>query len=226
MKEKLSLNQFREIKQQFRDIIEQGEVSIDDDIIIDDEEISQRLENQYFELQEKLLSYDLSDIPSEEWSGLELFAYNGHVVDFSNTNANIDFKSFKLPVDYESLQYFNFKGCNISNLEHLAQFWTLYPENFDSVEIESHPNLFLSNLFSQEFQRKFYDRNLFNDDIVNLNPEQIQELKQKDIIRHFNLGANNLLVETFGIDKLVELYNYSPEIYQVVDSILNISFID
>lgn len=48
MREKITLDQFREIKQQLREIIERGESNQNDELIIDVEEEEQQLENQYF----------------------------------------------------------------------------------------------------------------------------------------------------------------------------------
>ena len=77
MLEKLSINEFRNIKKQLLVVKTDG---------LDEETNFIR----YISLQDKLLSYDLSGIPFEEWLNYEIVADEKHIADFSKTKANID----------------------------------------------------------------------------------------------------------------------------------------
>ena len=92
MIEKLSLEGFRYIKEQLFDIDSYNQ--------------------EYYELQTKLLSYDLSDIPFIEWQGFNIYSDENHEVDFSKTHANIDFELINFS---SSKGLLNFTGCNIRN---------------------------------------------------------------------------------------------------------------
>ena len=83
MIQKLTIEQFREIKNSILKLIKQANNENDDQF---DEDIFFR---DYKALLDRLLSSDLSDIPFEEWQGLYIFT-DGEL-DLSKTHANIDF---------------------------------------------------------------------------------------------------------------------------------------
>ena len=70
MVEKLNIEQFRQIKNQLTQMIQEGEQAYERGEDIDEEEFIR----QYTSLQNQLLNYDLSDIPFEEWQGMLLFS--------------------------------------------------------------------------------------------------------------------------------------------------------
>lgn len=108
------------------------------------------LKPRYKEVIAELVSYDLSDIPFEEWSGI---SFKDFSPDFSMTGANIDF----------SLVYCtagNFKHCNVRNLDCFRVTF-LDSNNFDSEVVQAHPTLFASD----DVKERFYHRCLTLDDV-------------------------------------------------------------
>ena len=94
MIEKMSLEQFQQIRNQLTQLIKEYEDNYEthkDDENYDYSLEEQRLIDQYLEIQNRLLQYNLSDIPFEAWQGMEIMSDENHVVDFSKTRANIDF---------------------------------------------------------------------------------------------------------------------------------------
>ncbi|MBQ8131131.1 MAG: hypothetical protein IJ193_01420, partial [Bacilli bacterium] len=62
--------------------------------------------NEYMAIEEEIVSFDLSDIPYEAWNGMRIIGS----IDFSNTNANLDFRH----VQFRNLC--NFDSCNLRNI--------------------------------------------------------------------------------------------------------------
>ena len=132
MIEKLTLEQFQQIKSQLSQLIQQYDDYYDthkNDDNYDDELLEQRFAEQYLSIQNRLLNYDLSDIPYSEWSDMAIFSDESHEADFSKTNANIDFKLVK----YDGTNA-NFRGCNIRNLNSISSSYS--PEQFDENTIK------------------------------------------------------------------------------------------
>ena len=89
MTERLTIEKFKEIKSQLALIIKQAEESYEankDKEGYNSDEDEQRYYNQYIELQIQLLSYDLSDIPFDEWRDIQIMSDENHIADFSKTN--------------------------------------------------------------------------------------------------------------------------------------------
>ena len=86
MNDKLTVVEFRQIKSLLNSIINKIKNSYQLSITIKEE-----LANQYYNLQNKLLSCDLSDIPFDEWKDLRIIADKGFIADLTKTKANIDF---------------------------------------------------------------------------------------------------------------------------------------
>ena len=138
-----------------------------------------------------LLSSDLSSIPSSEWGKIYLIPSNATDIenihlDFSKTHANIDFSNFNLI--YKTA---DFRGCNIENPENISRS-DVIDCVFDSSVIESHRNIFLSDLFDSSFKEKFYKGYLQISDLVELSEAQLDELqKSKYLSDHFPYYKND-----------------------------------
>lgn len=182
MIEKMSLEQFKQIKNQLAQTLKECQDSYEaheNDENYDDSVEKQRLVNQYLEIQNRLLQYDLSDIPYSEWSDMAILSDESHEADFSKTNANIDFKL----VEFAGTNA-NFRGCNIRNLNSISYSYS--PEQFDENTIKDNLNEFLSFSFNANFKSNYYTRNLKLIDFIGLTDNELEELKKKDIISHFN----------------------------------------
>lgn len=217
MIEKLTLEQFQQIKSQLEQLVKQYENFYDahkNDENYDEELLEQRFTEQYLEVQNRLLNYDLSDIPFEAWQDFQIMSDESHAVDFSKTRANIDFGL----VEYYGNG--NFRGCNVRNLDKI-QRW-LNPNDFDEQTIQMNSSLFLTDVFSSEFRDKYYSSSLTIDDLASLSSEQLEEIKQKNFRAHMDYRSyNGLMLETLGLDKTIQLYNHSQQEYEAVGQILN-----
>ena len=214
MIKKMSLKEFRQIKAQLGQIInnfelKQADENYDVSILI----------NKYLKTQNYLLQYDLSDIPFEEWKGIEIISDDTNKADFSKTEANLDFNLFEYSGNV------NFKGCNVKNLEKLKN--NLNPNNFDEETIIANSALFLSDSFSDEFKEKYYSGKIRIADLVSLPSQQLDEIKQKDLKLHMDYKEHtSLLMKIFDINKIIQLYLYSPEEYDAVNKIINMHSLD
>ena len=221
MIEKLSLEQFQQIKDQLKQLVKQYEDYYEahkNDENYDDKSYVQSFADQYLEIQNRLLNYDLSDIPFEAWQDFQIISDEDHAVDFSKTRANIDFGI----VEYYGNG--NFKGCNVRNLDKI-QGW-LNPNDFDEKTIQMNSSLFLTDAFSNEFKDKYYNSSLTISDLSNLSVEQLEELKQKNLKKHLNYRSfNGLMLDTLGLDKAVQLYKHSQQEYEAVEQIFNMRYI-
>ncbi len=217
MIEKISLKQFQQIRNQLTQLVKEYEYNYEihkNDDNYDNSVEEQRLIDQYYEIQNRLLQYDLSVIPFEAWEGMAIMSDETHAVDFSKTRANVDF---------DLVEYWgngNFKGCKVRNLEKLRKF--LNPKEFDEETIRANSSLFLSDAFSEEFKDKYYSESVSISDLSALSSNQLEELKQKDLKSHMDYQEyNGLLIETLGIDKVVQLYQHSKEEYASVNKLIN-----
>ena len=182
MIEKMSLEQFKQIKNQLAQIVKEFQDNYEaheNDENYDYDKEEQRVVNQYLKIQNRLSQYDLSDIPYSEWSDMAILSDESHEADFSKTNANIDFKLVK----YDGTNA-NFRGCNIRNLNSISSSYS--PEQFDENTIKDNPNEFLSFSSNANFKSNYYTRNLKLIDFIGLTDNELEELKKKNIISHFN----------------------------------------
>ena len=177
MREKLNLTTFNVYKNELNNLLKNSN------------------KNLYIDLQNKLLSYDLSLIPFDEWSNLICFN-----PDFSETKANLDFGI--LNIKGTGI----FKSCNIKNLEK-ARF-NLNENFFDKKIVELYPNLFLSNIFDENIKNKYYNCSLLLNDLESLSSKHLEELEKKNIIKHLSYNYYNLLINLFSLSKLIDLYKY------------------
>lgn len=217
MIEKMNLEQFQQIRNQLTQLVKEYEYNYEihkNDDNYDNSVEEQRLIDQYLEIQNRLLQYDLSDIPFEAWEGMAIISDETHAVDFSKTRANIDF---------DLVEYWgngNFRGCKVRNLEKLRK--SLNPKEFDEETIRANSSLFLSDAFSEEFKEKYYSESVSISDLATLSSQQLNEIKQKDFSSHMDYQEyNGLLIETLGIDKVVQLYQHSPEEYASINKLIN-----
>ena len=210
MNEKISLEQFRQLRSQLSILIDEIDEKSTSSMENDEyEKEFKRIFNQLFELQKQLLSYDLSDIPFEEWNEYIIISDKDHIADFSKSRANLDFGI----VDFEG--HGNFRGCNVKNLDKLHS--ALNIECFDEQTIQANPSLFLSDIFSEELKYKYYNNKLTVEDLSVLTKGQIDELSQKDFTAH--LDSDNLmgiagLFRFVDLSKAIELYNYSKNEFE------------
>lgn len=210
MAERLTIEKFKEIKSQLALIINQAEESYEankDKEGYNSDEDEQRYYNQYIELQSQLLSYDLSDIPFDEWRDIEIMSDEKHIADFSKTNANIDFSIMSYS------EYVNYKSCNIRNMKSINRI--INSDGFDDDVVQNNPNLFISNSFGSEIKQKIYDGKLTIEDLFSLSNEQIQELQSKNIINSFESGTKTL-ISNMGLQKTIQLFFVSKDDYKMV----------
>lgn len=217
MNEKITLEQFKNIKEEVTRLLMQFQDYLDDhenDKNFNFDLSEKKFIEQAFLVESSLFNCDLSDIPFEAWQDFYIISDENHVVDFSKTRANIDFNMVKYT------GYVNFKGCNVRNLEMVER--TLKPKDFDEETIRANSSLFLSDSFSEEFKDKYYSNiQLKISDLVDLTPEQLQELEKKKPDLHLNHKIYfSYIFKTLGLDKVVQLYNHSKEDYDAVSQVL------
>lgn len=169
----------------------------------------------HFNYFKELLSYDLSDIPYEEWTGIRLLSYNNQVLDLSRTRANIDFEL----VSYEG--NCNFNGCNVRNIGRLGL--KVKPDEFDRPTKDSNQTVFLSSIFDEEFKIKYYQAQLTIEDLVALNFEQLTQIKQMEGITERFQKKYIDTIKTLGIERTRELYEQSARDFNVVSEIISIA---
>ena len=217
MNEKITLEQFKNIKEEVTRLLMQFQDYLDDhenDKNFNFDLSEKKFIEQAFLVESSLFNCDLSDIPFEAWQDFYIISDENHVADFSKTRANIDFNMVTYP------GYVNFKGCNVRNLEMVGR--TLKPKDFDEETIRDNSSLFLSDSFSEEFKDKYYSNiQLKISDLVDLTPEQLQELEKKKPELHLNHKIYfSYIFKTLGLDKVVQLYNHSKEDYDAVSQVL------
>lgn len=224
--EKLTIAQFNELKQSQRNLFEDFDKIYNqkkDDPNFNSTDFEKHFFYQLIELQNKLLSYDLSEIPFEAWNDILILADKWEDItvyaDFSKTKANIDFKILEASGNLIDTNFTNFKNCNIKNIESITY---LSDNAFDSDVIKKNFHLFLSSNFSKEFKKKFCYRELTMEDISFLSPSQLSELQTKRNWKsHFSfVSFNNMLLKSINLEKLIELYKFS----QIDFEILNYTF--
>lgn len=219
MIEKITLEQFKQIKNQLSNLSKSYEASYEEhknDANYDSDAEEQRVADEYLRLQNQLLSYDLSDIPFEAWEGFIVVSDAEHKADFSKTKANIDFKL---------IEYYgngNFKGCNIRNLDNIQTH--INSNDFDEKTIQMNPTLFLTDIFSTEFKNKYYNCSLDISDLSNLSSLQLEEIKQKNLKSHV-VTTNNfqLMLNLLGLEKNIDLYKFSKEDFDIFSKMMPMS---
>jgi len=217
MNEKMNFKKFSEFKQKMIDFVDDALNYIDihrNDKGFDPKKYQEDIIKSYIEIQEKLLSYDLSEIPFENWQDLWIYSEEDYVPDFSKSKANIDF---------EILDFYgkgNFKNCSIKNLDSFGV--VLNEEFFDEKTIKENQELFLSSKFNMEFKNKYYNAILEMEDLLSLDNEQIEELLGKKYNEHFkNSGYSSSIIDTLGLKKMIDLYKYSKDDFEITTFFLD-----
>lgn len=205
--DKISIEEFRRIKQQMIDLLNDYSKKKNPT-----KEYEEKIVFQYISIQEQLLSYDLSEIPFEEWKDLIILSTDEYHVDMSKTHANID---FLLVQDSGNVDY---HGCHIRNLEKIG---IIRPEIFDEETIEENSDLFLSDEFDDDFKKAYYTNSLDIIHFASLSSKQLEELKGKHVENHlsYSFKSRNIF-DLLGFDKAIQFYQYSKEEYECVDRLL------
>lgn len=224
MNNKLTLEQFKQLVNRMEMLREEGYTFLEnnkDNPNFDERKYESQFLDDYFTIQKELLSYDLSEIPEEEWKDVLLFSDMNHIADFSKTKANLDFKIFMKYGDPSFFQFCNFRGCNISNIEECEY---LVPDSFDEEIVQKFSFVFIPNTFPKEFMEKYYNDSLTIADIASLSKSQLEELKKKSFLKHCNRSSSIHWLNGrfhFSIEKIVNLYNYSEEEYRMLVKIIS-----
>ena len=219
---KLTVEEFNELVGKMNGMLNEAQKIADereDDSTFSMEEFFEKFLQEYLKLRDELLSYDLSNVPFEGWKdGPELWAEVEEIVDFSNTHANIDFD-----ILYAAGKG-NYRGCNVKNLYRLRH---IDDESFDKEVIEANPDLFLSDKFSYDFKRKYYNRNLTIGDITTLSSEELDELIIKDanFERFLDDELLNFFKHNIDLERIIELYSRYLDDYEYIRDLFSKSFI-
>lgn len=147
---KLTIEEFRYYKEQLKYLI-------DDVRNLKNDIFKNNILTMYYGLQDSLLSYDLSDIPSSEWEGIKILSDKDHIVDFSSTNANIDLSIF------DNLKYVNLSNCNIKSDDIREKIITgtskIKIEDYPLKIISQNEDLFLIGTdIPEKIKKNFFDR--------------------------------------------------------------------
>lgn len=197
MTQKLTLEEFREIKKGMIELVETAEEKYSSKT--EEEDAGEKFLIEYNALQNRLLSSDLSDIPFEEWKGL--FIFTDGELDLSKTHANIDF-SLLAGIEYETI---NFNGCNIRGIEAIE-----YDENtFDAEFMKAHPEYFPDESIPSEIRQLFYDRKLSFSDIIRY-PALRKCVNEHSFDRAYTSPSREL-VKAIGFEYAIRLFDEYPE---------------
>ena len=214
MQKKLTIEEFREYKEKLLLLLNKINQNEDYDDYYD----------EYFDIQTELLENDLSDIPFNEWKGIRLFSDFSNEVDFSKTNANLDFNLISLAKIYyndeDSRPNLVLYDCNLKNINKL---YSLYFVAFDD-ETKKNKDIFLSDRFDKEkykfFKDNYYDKSLRLKDIANLEKDELKEVLSKKYIMdhlHYSKEENTyLFIKILGIKKAVEYYKENSDEADIV----------
>ncbi len=187
---KMTLERFREIKKRVLEM-----ASISSDVQVDEEEFFAEFNSYMSELQR----YDLSDIPFEEWEGMYLVAEN---LDMSKTHANLDFSLIQ-ECSYETA---NFRGCNLRNLQEIYY----NEEDFDADFKREHPEFFPDDTIPDEVKKKFYERKINLNDLIQY--PSLRKCVGKSSFRYNHRGVESLIVNKIGLKNFLQFIEDYPEL--------------
>ena len=141
----------------------------------------------YTNLQNQLISYDLSDIPFEEWK--EVTFIIDDKLDLSETKGNFDFKQIELLENVLSTTetpVLIIKGCNVKNLKNInleknedyyVNRISIQKDNFDEKIIEENKEAFFMDDLTDNLKRLVNKNKSFS--LYSL--EQLKGLNKEDI---------------------------------------------
>lgn len=199
---KLTLTEFREIKNSMLNLIELSEQRYSPEN--QDQSEVEKFLRKYNSLQDKLLSSDLSDIPFEEWQGLYIFT-DGEL-DLSKTYANIDF-SLLAGIKYDSI---NLQGCNIRGIQALD-----YDETtFDAKYMKAHPEYFPDESIPAEVRQLFYDKKLAFSDLIKY-PALRKCVNEHSFSSAYHSSSHELVV-AIGFENAIRLFDENPEFVNAI----------
>ena len=217
MIEKLSVEQFNLFKKQInkisgdhynlkknKNMMSPDEYKKEEDIIVKD----------YVKFRDKVLSYDLSSIPSDEWIGFNLNSNANYPADMSKTHANIDFATTLYS------PYINYKSCNITSIDNVRGF--LNEEHFDKELIAEHPEKFLPNTLNEEIKDKILSHTFTFDDYIALGEEGRQSLEKYDVVSFFD-EATSSLIRKIDLNRLKTIYENSKEDFNTILEIFKLT---
>lgn len=199
---KLTLTEFREIKNSMLNLIELSEQRYSPEN--QDQSEVEKFLREYNSLQDKLLSSDLSDIPFEEWQGLYIFT-DGEL-DLSKTYANIDF-SLLAGIKYDSI---NLQGCNIRGIQALD-----YDETtFDAEYMKAHPEYFPDESIPAEVRQLFYDKKLAFSDLIEY-PALRKCVNEHSFLSAYSSPSRDL-IEAIGFENAIRFFDENPEFVNAI----------
>lgn len=218
--EKLSIEQFNDIKQKLTKVLEDAsleESANENNPDFDMMEFLKQFSEQYLVYQNSLFNYDLSDIPFEAWEDVNLLTSEDFHDDGLDIDINIDFSKTRANLDFSLVGIYgkgNFKGCNVRNIQC---FNYISEEFFDEHVINDNSDIFLSSSFSFDFKNKFYSNKTKIEDFVDLSSEQLLEIKQNKCYEFSKVhNETNFL----GLERCIELYkNFPNDYYEVVENL-------
>ena len=158
---------------------------------------SQNNIEEYTKILNELISYNLSQIPANEWEGI--FLYSPAIIDMSNTHANLDFTYFE-SIDCEKIIL---DGCNVQHLERISYDRDIFTDEF----ISSHPELFPSKDLPPEILTRFYNKNLIALDYL-----QCPELKDYSYYSS-NKDDMAILIQIFGLNNAIDFVEENKEFF-------------
>lgn len=177
-------------------------------------------------LQNELLSYDLSNIPSFFYSGITFLVDDN--ISFTGTRANLDFKMLKFQkITDDSLGRIDAKDCQISNLFSLSSFYD--KDSFSDEVVLKYPYLFLEEDLDMDVRKKIIEGKLDINDLLAMDKNTLEkyfpyveklgdkflELVEKTDVHEaiFLLNANSDLVN----DYLNIINNYGKDVLTSFD---------
>ncbi len=201
--EKLSLSQFRDIKDKLLDIIYEADSS--------NGEIDEETFDKYMSLQAELLSHDLSDIDFFEWENMVLVQ---ETLDFSKTHANLDFALIR-SLEFKKI---NLEGCNIKNIEYLD-----YDEDsFTEEYIEKHPEMIPDDSIPKEIRTALKKRQLEFHHLIEC-PSLRRFVTKYSFSNSIGKASKNLF-DTIGFENTLKLFDEYPDFVKTITKSYNEGF--
>jgi hypothetical protein len=201
MTTKMNLQTFMSLKNEVISYVQKQEEAEKTGISIsveDEESFLQR----YEEIINLLSSHDLSEIDYDNWDGMIL---QSESLDFSQTNANLDFNLINFSVESEGKM--NFKGCNIKNFDFEN---SKYDESsFDANFLKQNTDKFLDESIEKGVRDRYYEHQLTLSDILNNN--EIKEKVTKGQLSYYLRDIVNAigLEETLKLDsEFIDISGY------------------
>ena len=230
MREILKYEQYNKYIAELTSIIEKTE-SLENDAKggkISEKELEENIQNyllNFTDIIRTILSYDLSEIPSDDLEFLiDFHSPENGFLDFSGTNANLDFSKLNY---VENMKCF---GCNVINLDQFNGI--ISPDCFDEPTKQKYQNLFLpKGVFSDRFEHRYYQKNLLISDLISLSDTELEILATKNWINRmqqcyigYKEKNSNLifilspLIEKFGSKETLSLIKNHIDVFTMLEN--------